>query len=47
MPDVRITVKKLVDKYDLNEKIKTLVLKEKMKKIATKTKLKAEQDKML
>ena len=43
--DAKITQKKLVNEYDLNEKIKTLATKEEIKTLATKRELKAEQDK--
>ena len=38
-------IKKLVNEYDLNEKIKTLAKKEVIKTLATKIELRAEQDK--
>ena len=38
--DAKITQKKLVNEYDLNEKIKTLATKEKRKTLATKAKIK-------
>ena len=45
--DAKITEKKLVNEYDLNEKIKTLTTKEEIKTLATKAELKAEQDKIV
>ena len=41
--DAKITQKKLVNEYDLTEKIKKLATKEEIKPVATKAELKAEQ----
>ena len=38
--DAKITQKKLVNEYDLNEQIKTLATKEEIKTLATKAKIK-------
>ena len=54
--DAKITQKKLINEYDLNEKlkslatkeeIKTLATKEEIKTLATKAELKVEQDKIV
>ena len=38
--DAKVTQKKLVNEYDLNEQIKTLATKEEIKTLATKAKIK-------
>ena len=45
--DRKITGKKLVNEFGLNEKIKTLATKKGIKKLATKTESKAEQDEIV
>ena len=45
--DSKITQKKLINEYDLNEKIKKISNKRKIKTLATKAELKAEQDKII
>ena len=40
-------IKRLANKYDLNEKIKALARKKEIKTLATKTELKAERDKIV
>ena len=44
--DVKITQKNLVNKYDLNDNIKTLATKQEIETLAAKAELKAEQDKI-
>ena len=43
--DVKIAQKNLVNKYDLNDNIKTLATKQEIETLAAKAELKAEQDK--
>ena len=45
--DRKITGKKLVNEFGLNEKMKTLATKKGIKKLATKTESKAEQDEIV
>ena len=45
--DAKITRKKLVNESGLNEKIRTLPAKEEIKTLATRTELKAGQDKIV
>ena len=45
--DRKITGKKLVNEFGLNEKIKTLATKKGIKKLVTKTESKAEQDEIV
>ena len=44
--DVKIIQKNLVNKYDLNDNIKTLGTKQEIETLAAKAELKAEQDKI-
>ena len=44
--DVKIAQKNLVNKYDLNDNIKTLATKEEIKTLSAKAELKAGQDKI-
>ena len=45
--DAKRTRKKLINEYDLNEKIKTLAVKGKIKTLARQAELKTEQDKIV
>ena len=45
--DAKLTQKKLVNEYNLNEKITTLAAKEEIETLATKTELKVDQDKIV
>ena len=45
--DTKITQKRLISEYDLNEKIKTLATKEEIKTLVIKEELKSEENKIV